>query len=44
MKADRKTTKPIFRGKSKTQEAPPTHFNSRFSHARFTPPSPENLF
>jgi len=25
MKADRKTTKPISRGKSKTQEVPPTH-------------------
>ena len=43
MKVDRKTTKPVGRGKSNTQKAPPMHFDSRFNHARFAPP-PENLF
>ncbi len=43
MKAKTKTTENSGRGNSNTQEAPPMHFDSRFNHARFTPP-PENLF
>ena len=37
MKADRKPTKPICRGKSKTQDAPPAHKVTAFSHFAYRP-------